>query len=91
MRTSILQMGVNNVEESLIALEMVLANTTDPADISNTNLETIKITFEIIADNDSIAMDRDILESATHIISEIQSWGMNNATNLTVLQESSAE
>ena len=82
-------MGVSDADESLMALEMALADANDPEDISNRNLETIRSTFEIIATNGTI--DREGLESATHIISEIQSWGLDMATNLTILQESSAE
>ena len=47
-------------------------------------LETIRSTFEIIATNATI-------DKRVHIISEIQSWGLDNATNLPVFQESSAE
>ena len=86
-----LQMGVINADASLMALQMVLEGATDPADRSNTNLETVKIVFETVVDEDSILVDSDGLESATLILSELQSWGNDNTTNLDVLHNSSAE
>ena len=84
-------MESNSADESLKELQMVLEGAADPADRSNTNLETVKIVFETVVDEDSIIVDSDGLESATLILSELQSWGNDNATDLAVLHNSSAE
>ena len=69
-------------------MALSLANHTD--DQSSTNLNTVTNTFQIIAENESIAVNREVLVSATNILSLIQSWGMDNSI-LDILQNSSAE
>ena len=84
-----MQMGVTDAS-SLIELQMVLQQTTDPGDYSSTNLETITTIFHDVAENNSIRVDNDAFQSATNILSQIQSWGMDSTTRAT-LQNDSAE
>ena len=84
-----MQMGVTDAS-SLIELQMVLQQITDPGDYSSTNLETITTIFHVVAENNSIRVDNDAFQSATNILSQIQSWGMDSTTRAT-LQNDSAE
>lgn len=83
-------MGVTDADTSLTELHMVLEMATDPGDRSSTNLDTITTIFQAVAENDSIDVDWGAFETATTIISQIQSWGVDNRTRAT-LQNGSAE
>ena len=85
-----MQMEVTDADDSLMALELVLEQATDPSDRSSTNLDTITSIFHTVAENDSIEINRDAFETATTILSQIQSWGVDNTTRAT-LQNGSAE
>lgn len=86
------QMGVtgDNAESAVVGIEMAVLQANDTEDWSSTNLATINSTFQAVAENDEISVSRNLLESATMILSVIQSWGMDNAT-LDILQNTSAE
>ena len=86
----LLQMGVTNPGSTLNAIQLVLSMANDTGDRSSTNLNTVTNALHIVAENSSISVSRDVLESATIILSTIQDWGMDNST-LDVLQNSSAE
>ena len=79
-----------DADAPLDAIEMVLAMTTDPGDISSTNLETINAIFRIVAENETIEMGKDAFETATTILSQLQRWGLDN-TARKALQNISAE
>ena len=69
---------------------MALEMATDPADRSSTNLQTVVMTFHDVAENESVSINGEVFDSATRIVSQLQSWGMDNST-LEILQNSSAE
>ena len=83
-------MGVINPESTLGGIQIILSMANDTGDRSSTNLNTVTNALQIVAENSSISVSRDVLESATMILSTIQDWGMDNAT-LDILQNSSAE
>lgn len=83
-------MEITDATRSLMELQMALVNTTDPDDRSSTNLETITTIFEEVAENDSLLVNNDTLETATMILSQIVDWG-DNETTRNVLQNRSAE
>ena len=85
-----MQLGVSDADASLMAIQMVLEMATESGDRSSTNLDTINAIFHAVAENGSIEINRDALETATIILSEIQSWGMEKTTRA-ILQNSSAE
>ena len=70
-------------------IQTVLAQVNETEDRSSTNLDTVSITFQKL-DVDDIIIDRDILRNATVILSDIQSWGMDDSS-LDTLQNTSAE
>lgn len=86
----LLQMGVTNPESTLNGIEMALSMANDAGDRSSTNLNTVTNALQIVAENSSISVSTDVLESATSILSTIQDWGRDNTT-LAILQNSSAE
>ena len=86
----LLQLGVINPESTLDGIQIILAMANDTGDRSSTNLNTVTNTLQIVAENSSISVSIDVLESATMILSTIQDWGMDNST-LDILQNSSAE
>ena len=86
----LLQLGVINPESTLGGIQIILSMANDTGDRSSTNLNTVTNALQIVAENSSISVSRDVLESATMILSTIQDWGMDNAT-LDILQNSSAE
>jgi hypothetical protein len=90
MLCDIRNMEVTDADDSLMALELVLEQATDPSDRSSTNLDTITSIFHTVAESDSIEINRDAFETATTILSQIQSWGVDNTTRAT-LQNGSAE
>ena len=83
-------MGVTSAESTLMEIQMALSLANDTEDRSSTNLDTVTMTLQIVAENESIAVNREVVESATHILSAIQDWGMDNST-LDILQSASAE
>jgi hypothetical protein len=83
-------MDITTAESSLRGIEDILARATDPQDRSSTNLNTVNITFQTVAETDSIPVDGEALEIATRIVSELQGWGVDNTTRET-LQDFSAE
>ena len=83
-------MGVASAENSLIGIQMALSLANDTDDRSSTNLNTVTNVLEIVAENESISVSREVVETATNILSAIQDWGMDNST-LDILQNSSAE
>ena len=83
-------MGVTNSASTLTAIQLALSMANETGDRSSTNLNTVTNTLQIVAENSSISVSRDVLESATMILSTIQDWGMDNST-LDILQNSSAE
>ena len=83
-------MGVTSAENSLIGIQMALSLANDTDDRSSTNLNTVTNVLEIVAENESISVSREVVETATNILSAIQDWGMDNST-LDILQNSSAE
>ena len=80
----------DDVENLLMGIEMALSQATDTEDRSSTNLATVANIFRTIAESDAIAVSRDVLETAILIVSNIQSWGMDNST-LETLQNRSTE
>lgn len=72
------------------ALEMILSNTNSTEDRSSTNLATVAGILKTVAQNMSLSLSRDLLESVTYIMSGIQEWGMDNST-LETLQNQSTE
>ena len=73
---------------AVMEIQMAMAQVNETEDRSSTNLDTVTIIFQKLAND--ISIDRDILESATFILSDIQSWGMDNSS-LDTLQDTSAE
>ena len=83
-------MEIFTAESSITALLNVLREATDPSDRSGTNLETLQILFERMADEDSISVNSEAVAMATEILSVIQTWGDDDSTRET-LQEYSAK
>ena len=83
-------MEVTSAETTLMEIQIALSLANDTEDRSSTNLDTVTMTLQIVAENESIAVNREVVESTTHILSAIQDWGMDNTT-LNILQTSSAE
>ena len=83
-------MEIFTAESSITALWNELREATDPADRSGTNLETLQILFERVADEESISVNTEALMMATEILSVIQTWGDDDSTRET-LQEYSAK
>ena len=83
-------MGVESADSALNGIQMALFLANETEDRSSTNLTTVTTTLQIIAENESIAVDGEVLIGATNILSLIQNWGMDDST-LGVLQNSSAE
>ena len=83
-------MGVTNAESALMGIEMVLSMANDTEDRSMTNLNTVMNTLQTVAENDSISVNSEVLETTTRIVSALQEWGMDNST-VDILQSSSAE
>lgn len=69
---------------------MILSNTNSTEDRSSTNLATVAGILKTVAQNMSLSLSRDLLESVTYIMSGIQEWGMDNST-LETLQNQSTE
>ena len=72
-----------------MGLNMVLSEANSTEDRSNTNLATVTNIFRQVAQNMSFPVSRNLLESVTHIISDIQDWGMDNSTVMTLQNQSS--
>ena len=86
-------MGISpdTARSAVTGIEMVLSQVNETEDRSSTNLDTVEITFrKLVDENNNISIDEDILGSAAVILSDIQSWGMDNS-NLNTLQNTSAE
>ena len=77
-------------KSAVTEIQTVLAQVNETEDRSSTNLDTVTITFRKLVDDRDIIIDRDILRSATVILSDIQSWGMDDSS-LDTLQNTSAE
>ena len=75
-------------KSNVMEIQIVLAQVNETEDRSSTNLNTVTITFQKLVND--ILIDRDILKSATFILSDIQSWGMDDSS-LDTLQNTSAE
>ena len=98
IRTSLLvhehmEAGISpdNVESSLMDLQMAVSQANETEDQSSINLATIANIFRAVgAKNTSIPVSRGVVQSATNIVADIQSWNTDNAT-LAVLQNQSAE
>ena len=84
------QMEVQTAETSLMAVETELLQATDSDDRTTTNLDTVDITFQRVAVDDGVSVNREAIETATRIVSEIQEWGRDEGTRET-LQSLSAE
>ena len=81
----------HNVENSLMDLQMAVSQANETEDQSSINLATIANIFRAVgAKNTSIPVSRGVVQSATNIVADIQSWNTDNAT-LAVLQNQSAE
>ena len=85
-------MGISpdTARSAVMGIQMVLSQVNETVDRSSTNLDTIRVTFQKLVDENNISIDNDILESAAVILSDIQSWGMDNSS-LETLQNTSAE
>ena len=83
-------MGVSDADSSLEAVQMALADATDTEDRTSTNLETIDSIFHAVAEDDTISVDREAIDTATRILSQLQGWGEDTVTRET-LHEYSAE
>ena len=75
---------------TVIAIEMAIAEVNETEDRSNTNLHTVEMTFQTLVENDTMSINRVVMESAIEILSHIQSWRMDNAS-LDALENTSAE
>ena len=85
-------MGIttDTVESAVIAIEMAISQVKETEDRSSTNLHTVEMTFQTLVENDTMSINRVVMESAIQILSHIQSWRMDNAS-LDVLGNTSAE
>ena len=85
-------MGIttDTVENAVIAIEMAIAEVNETEDRSSTNLHTVEMTFQTLVENDTMSINRVVMESAIEILSHIQSWRMDNAS-LDALENTSAE
>ena len=72
-----------------MGLNMVLSEANSTEDRSSTNLATVTNILRQVAQNMSIPISRNLLESVTLIVSDIQTWGMDNSTVNTLQNQSS--
>ena len=80
----------SNVETVLEELETIVSAVNSSEDVSSTNVATVAGILQTIAETMSFSMNRNILQSAAYIVSDLQSWGLDNSS-LETLQNQSSE